>query len=610
MKYGVWAEAAAVLRRHWPVLALAFPLLVITRLAALVLPACSKYVVDHVLIAGRVGALYWLAFAALVATVVQSVGSYWLSRLVGTRAHRAIAEVQRALHAHVIRLPIRAFDSNKTGALVSRIMRDPEGLQNLVGSGMIQLVGAVITALAAFGVLVYLNWMLTLGTLALLAVLGVGMGRSFRRLRPAYRDRARITADITGRLTEGLGGIRVVKTYGSEQREERVFTRGIHRLVRSNAGIVRVQSWMAGLSALIVGLISVFIMLAGGRAVVGGAMTLGDLVMYAFFVKVLTSPLVQISALGTRASEAVAGLDRIREVRQQSTEGDADDRGESPAESVPDIVLEDVWFEYVPGRPVLRGVSAVLPAGRTSAVVGPSGAGKSTLIALIMGFDRPTSGRVLVGGQDLARLRAGEYRRQLGVVLQDPFLFDGTIRENIAYSRPGASLEEIRRAAALAHCDEFIDRFEQGLETVIGERGVRLSGGQRQRIAIARAILANPRILILDEATSSVDADSEALIREGLRSLRAGRTTVVIAHRLSTILSADQILVLDRGQIVERGTHRELIANGGLYRQLYERQAVVEVDRFANPGEAPPVHARGGTPPPVPVVPTQFAPWA
>ncbi len=586
-----WREAGALVARHRGTLALGLLLLLVSRLAGLVIPLSSKYVVDTVIAARRLDVLYWLVAAGAAATLIQAGTGLALARLVGINALRAISGVQRGLHGHVLRLPVRYFDSTKAGILVSRVMNDPEGLQNLLGSGILQLVGSGITALAALAVLFYLHWPLTLLTLALLLLFSRAMGGSFSRLRPIYRARAALTAEVTGRLTEAFGGIRVVKTYGAERREERVFTASIHRLLRRNVEVTKVNAKMTALSALAVGGVGVTIMLLGGRAAVSGAMTVGDVVMYAVFVNVLTSPLVQIAAVGARLSEAFAGLDRIREIRQVATEEAADGEREPRSTAPPAIGLERVCFAYVPGRPVLRDVSVRVAAGSTTALVGPSGAGKSTLIMLVMGFERPASGRIVVGGQDLAVVRAADHRRQLGVVLQETFLFDGTIRENIAYAKPRASAEEIRRASRVAHCDEFVVRLEHGLDTVVGERGLKLSGGQRQRISIARAILADPRILILDEATSSVDAESEALIQDGLRSLRAGRTTLVIAHRLSTILSADQILVLDQGEIVGSGTHAELVRGCALYRQLYERQALVQEDRFVNPGEERPVAA-------------------
>jgi ABC-type multidrug transport system fused ATPase/permease subunit len=591
----VWAEARGLLWRHRRPLAIGIGLMVVNRLAQLVLPASTKFVVDDVLGGGRADLLVPIALAAGAATLVQAATGFALSQVVSVTAQRAIADMRRTVQQHVIRLPVSYFDSSKVGVLIARIMTDAEGIRNLVGTGLIQLTGGLLTAIIALGVLFWLNWQLTAAALTLMVVFGASMAVAFRRLRPIFRERGEITAQVTGRLAEGLGGVRVVKVYVTEKREDRTFTRGAFRLFRNIARTITGTSALTAISTAIVGVLGVLIMVLGGRAILAGTMTLGELVMYVFFVGLLAAPLVQIANIGTQITEAFAGLDRIHEIRALATESEAD-AGREPVEALAgDVVLEDVDFEYRPDTPVLRDVSLRAPAGTTTALVGPSGSGKSTLIGLIMGFHAPQRGRVLVDGRDLASLRVGDYRRHLGVVLQDNFLFDGTIYDNIALARPGASRDEVRTAAAIAHCDEFVDRFEDGFDTVVGERGVKLSGGQRQRVAIARAILANPTVLILDEATSSLDSESEALIRDGLRALRRGRTTFVIAHRLSTIRSADQILVLDGGRIVERGTHTELLEEGGLYRRLYEKQQGVELDRFVNPGEDPvpesaPVH--------------------
>jgi len=581
----VWRESRELVAAHRRPLAIGFALMLVNRLTGLVLPASSKFVIDEVLAKGRADLLAPLALVVAAATLVQAGTGFALSQVVSIAGQRAIANMRRAVQAHVLRLPVRYYDSTKTGVLISRVMTDAEGIRNLVGTGIVQLIGGLLTAIAALGVLLYLNWRLTVLTLIVLLAFAGVLVYGFERLRPIFRKRGEITAEVTGRLAEAFAGNRIVKVYTAEKREERVFTKGVHRLFRNIASGITGTSAVHAVAILVVGAVAVLIILVGGRAVLAGSMTLGDLVSYLLFVGVMAAPLIQIAGIGTQISEAFAGLDRIREIRSVPTEDDDDANREPLGEIQGDVVFEDVTFEYVPGVPVLKGVSFHAPAGTTTALVGPSGAGKSTLINLIMGFDRPLSGRILVDGKDLSTVRLSDYRRQLGVVLQDNFLFDGTIRENIAYARPDASLEEIRAAARIAHCDEFIERFENGYDTIVGERGVKLSGGQRQRVAIARAILADPRILILDEATSSLDSESEALIRDGLQNLRRGRTTFVIAHRLSTIQSADQILVMDQGRIVERGTHEELLRKGGLYRRLYERQAGLELDRFINPGE-------------------------
>jgi ABC-type multidrug transport system fused ATPase/permease subunit len=449
----------------------------------------------------------------------------------------------------------------------------------------VQLVGGFVTAGIALGLLFYLNWRLTTMTLVILLTFGGGMAVAFKRLRPLFRERGTINADVTGRLGESLGGIRIVKSYIAEKREEIVFTKGAHRLFRNVAQSITGVSAITAFSTVIVGAIGVLMIVMGGRSILSGSMTLGDFIMYLLFVGLVAAPLVQIASIGTQVTEAFAGLDRIREIRSMVTEGQQDEAKQACASLSGDVRFERVGFEYTPGVPVLRDVSFTSPAGSTTALVGSSGSGKSTLISLVMAFNRPKSGEVFVDGVPLSDVRLHDYRSNLGVVLQDNFLFDGTIAENIAFGRPGASRAEIEEVGRVAHCEAFIQGFPDKYETIVGERGVKLSGGQRQRVAIARAILADPRILVLDEATSSLDSESEAMIQDGLRALRKGRTTFVIAHRLSTIRSADQILVLEAGQIVERGTHAELLAAHGRYRQLHDRQYRLEQDRFVNPGE-------------------------
>ena len=424
-------------------------------------------------------------------------------------------------------------------------MTDAEGIRNLVGTGIVQLTGSIVSAALALGVLLYLNWKLTAVTILILGTFGGGMARAFKRLRPLFRERGKINAEVTGRLSESLGGVRIVKAYTAEKREEVVFAKGAHRLFRNVAQTMTGVSGVGASSSLVLGSSLIAMMLIGGSSIRAGEMTIGDFVMYLSFTALMALPVVQLANIGTQISEAFAGLDRIREIRRMATE-DQEDAGLAPLPDVRgEVEFDDVTFEYNPGVPVLKHVSFHAPAGSTTALVGSSGSGKSTLISLVMAFNRPQQGRVIVDGRDLSTIPLRDYRGNLGVVLQDNFLFDGTIAENIAYARPHASRDEIKAVSRIAHCDEFVEAFEQQYDTIVGERGVRLSGGQRQRVAIARAILANPRILILDEATSSLDSESEALIQDGLRSLRAGRTTFVIAHRLSTIQSADQILVLE-----------------------------------------------------------------
>ena len=551
------------------------------------LPASTKWLIDDVVGKHRVELLTPLALAAGVAVLINAITAFALSQVVSVAAQRAISTLREDVQAHLVRLPVRFFDSTKSGMLVSRVMNDPEGIRNLVGTGLIQLVGGLFTAIVALGVLFWLNWQLTSATVVFLAVFGGGMAIAFGKLRPLFRERSVITAEVTGRLTETIGGIRIVKVYTAEERERTVFAGGVHRLFTNVARTITGTSATSALSTAVVGAIGVLLMIFGGRAVLAGTMTIGDLLMYLIFIGLVTLPLVQIANIGTQLTEALAGLDRIRELRDMPTE-DHEDASRTAVPSVHgDVSFQNVWFEYEPGVPVLKGISFDAPAGTTTALVGSSGSGKSTLISLVMAFARPQQGRITLDGADLESLKLHDYRGHLGVVMQDNFLFDGTVRENIAFTRPDATEEQVREVSRIANVDEFVQGFPNQYDTIVGERGVKLSGGQRQRVAIARAILADPRILILDEATSSLDSESEQMIQDGLRRLRAGRTTFVIAHRLSTITSADQILVLEHGEVVERGTHRELIVHSGRYRELYERQHRVEDNVFVNPGEDP-----------------------
>jgi len=580
-----WAEARELIWRHRRRLGAGLLLMLVNRLAGLVLPASSKYLIDQVIGERRIELLGTIALAAGAATVVQAITSFGLSQILGVAAQRAITEMRKTLQAFVLRLPIAYFDSTKTGVLISRIMTDAEGIRNLVGTGLVQLVGGLVTAGIALGVLFWLNWQLTAMAILILAVFGGGMAYAFSTLRPLFRDRGKLNAEVTGRLAETLSGIRIVKAYRSERSERLVFARGAHQLFRNIATTMTGISGLGAFATVIIGAIGVLMILVGGRSILAGAMTLGDFVMYVFFVGLVAAPLIGIASIGTQITEAFAGLDRIRELRRMTTE-DAEDATRVALDGIRgDVAFDGVTFAYVSGVPVLQRVSFRAPAGSTTALVGSSGSGKSTLISLVLAFNRPQEGRVLVDGRDLATVRLADYRTHLGVVLQDNFLFDGTVAENIAFARPHATREEIRDVARIAHCEEFVEKLEKQYDTVVGERGVKLSGGQRQRIAIARAILADPRLLVLDEATSSLDSESEAKIQDGLRALRRGRTTFVIAHRLSTIRSADQILVLEGGEIVERGSHEELLAAKGRYRQLYDRQYRFERDRFINPGE-------------------------
>jgi ATP-binding cassette, subfamily B, putative efflux pump len=581
----VWREARLLVSAHKARLTLGLGLMIVNRLVGLVLPATSKFLIDDVIGRQRADLLMPLALAAGAATLVQAGTSFALSQVLGVAAQRAITDMRRRIEAHVARLPVRYFDSTQAGVLISRIMSDAEGIRNLVGTGLVQLTGSIVTAVAALAILFWLNWQLTLATLGALGLFGGAMAIAFNRLRPLFRERGKINAEVTGRLNETLGGIRIVKTYTAEKREELVFTKGVHRLFRNIARSITGVSAITAFSTVVVGLIGVIMIVIGGRSILSGAMTLGDFIFYLVLTGLMAAPVVQIASIGTQISEAFAGLDRIRELMQMPTEDQEDAAKARLGPINGEIVFDNVTFEYNQGVPVLKGVSFAAPAGTTTALVGSSGSGKSTLISLVMAFNRPLAGRILIDGRDLTTIPLRDYREQIGVVLQDNFLFDGPVGQNISYGRPDATMEQVKTVSRIAHADEFIDQFEKGYDTIVGERGVRLSGGQRQRVAIARAILADPRILVLDEATSSLDSESEALIQDGLRSLRKGRTTFVIAHRLSTIRSADQILVLEHGEIVERGSHDALLALGGRYRTLYDKQYMLETDRFINPGE-------------------------
>jgi ABC-type multidrug transport system fused ATPase/permease subunit len=581
----VWREAKNLVLEKKARLGLGLALMLVSRLAGLVLPASSKYVVDEVIGKGHRELLPWLAAAALGATLIQAATAFSLSQILGVAAHRTITDIRKNVERHVLRLPIAYFDSTKSGVLISRIMSDAEGIRNIVGTGLVQLVGSTVTAFFALFVLFYLNWKLTLITLVTLALFGGGMSYAFKRVRPLFRQRNEINARVTGRLAESLGGIRVVKAYTTERHEDRVFARGVHDLFRNVAKTVTAISATGSGAIALFGVVATVMMVIGGNAILDGRMTLGEFVMYVFFSGLLARPAMNIAQIGTQVTEAFAGLDRIRELLSMPTELEEDATREPAGRLDGRIEFENVTFEYVEGVKVLDDVSFVAPPQTTTALVGPSGSGKSTLISLVMTFIRPKSGRILIDGRDLQTLRMHDYRSHLGIVLQENFLFDGSIADNIRYGRPEARMEEVEAVARIAHVEEFVLPLEKKYDTIVGERGIKLSGGQRQRIAIARAILADPAILILDEATSSLDSESEAKIQDGLRALLAGRTTFVIAHRLSTIRNADQILVLDRGRIVERGTHRELLANAGLYRQLHDRQYKFESDRFINPGE-------------------------
>ncbi len=577
----VWA----LIKPRRGLLVVGFVLMAINRVCGLVLPASTKYFVDLVAIGHRVNLLGPIVLAVLAATIVQGLTSFTLTQLLSKSAQKMITELRRQVQAHIGRLPVSFYDANKTGVLVSRIMSDVEGVRNLVGTGLVEFVGGLMTAVFALVYLIHASLLLTAVAFSILLVFGFGISKAFSTIRPIFRARPKITAEVTGRLTESLGGVRVVKGYHAEEREEGIFGAGVQRLLDNVLKTLTATSLMSLSGATLLGVVSALMLELGGHKILSGSMTLGDWFAFNLFLGFLIAPVFQIVAIGTQITEAITGLERTREILNEKKE-DQDPRRTVTMERITGrVVMENVNFSYDSGKEVLHEVSFDSQPGTVTALVGPSGAGKSTIIGLIAAFYVPASGHVLVDGIDLATVKLSSYRTQLGVVLQETFLFDGSIRENVAFARPEASEEEILAACHIARVDEFAESFEKKYDTVVGERGVKLSGGQKQRVSIARAILADPRILILDEATSSLDSESEALIQEGLRYLMRGRTTFVIAHRLSTIRRAEQILVVESGRIIERGNHASLYAAGGRYFDLYTKQHEVESNLFLAPGE-------------------------
>jgi len=567
-------------------LALGFVLMAINRLAGLVLPSSLKFLFDDIILKRRVQLLGPLVLAVLGATVVQGITDFSLTQLLSKEAQRLITELRRQVQEHVGRLAVSYYDSTKTGALVSRIMSDVEGLRNLIGTGLVQFAGGILTALFALIILLHISVSLTVLALVILATLGVALNRAFGVIRPIFRQRSKINAEVTGRLTESLAGVRVVKGYHAEKSEAKVFAQGAERLLQNVLKTLTATSVMSLASIVLLGGVSSLIMYFGARKILAGSMSPGSFVQYTAFLALLIAPVFQMVGVGTQLTEAMAGLERTRELMEMMPEDEDARRTVALGRLNGEVVFEDVNFAYNAGRDVLHEIAFSARPGTVTALVGPSGAGKSTVIGLISAFYLPSFGRVLVDGVDLATVRLDSYRTQLGVVLQDTFLFDGTIRENVAFSRPHSLEDRILAACRIARVDEFAETLEKKYDTVIGERGVKLSGGQKQRVSIARAILADPRILILDEATSSLDSESEALIQEGLAYLMQGRTTFVIAHRLSTIRRADQILVMEAGRIVERGTHDSLLPLRGRYFDLYTKQYGLETNLFLAPGES------------------------
>ncbi|MBA4299022.1 MAG: ABC transporter permease [Cyclobacterium sp.] len=548
-------------------------LIIISRLASLVLPGASKYLIDDVIPSNDLNMLKWLIIAVVVAIIIQSVTSYSLTQILSVEAQHLIAKLRSQVQKHIIKLPIRYFDNAKTGELVSRIMTDVEGVRNLVGTGFAQMVGGVLTAVISLFLLINISPMMTLYVLLPVVVFGLVSLKAFGKIRPIFRERGKINAQVTGRLTETLGGIRVIKGFNAEAQEIKTFERGVDELFQNVKASLTATSFVTSAGALLLGLASAGIMGIGGYMIMEGEMTFGDFLAFTLYLGFMIAPIVQMSNIGSQLTEAFAGLDRTEEIMNTPLEADDRKRTQVVDKIVGDVEFRDVSFAYESGKEVVKGINFKAPAGSVTALVGTSGSGKTTIAGLAATFLNPDSGQILLDGQDLQSVTLDSFRSQLGVVLQDDFLFEGTIRENILFPRPEATEEEVQKAVKAAHVQEFSDRFEKGLDTLIGERGVKLSGGQRQRIAIARAILADPRILILDEATSNLDTESETLIQASLKELMKGRTTFVIAHRLSTIRQADQILVIEQGKIVERGMHDQLIESKGRYYQLYTYQA-------------------------------------
>jgi subfamily B ATP-binding cassette protein MsbA len=575
----------AMMKPRRGLLALGFFLMAINRVSGLVLPYSSKFLIDGVVIKHHVNLLRPIVLAVLTATIIQGITSYALTQLLSKAAQRLIAELRQQVQRHISRLPVSFYDANKTGTLVARIMTDVEGVRNLLGTGLVEVAGGLLTSAIAMVVLFRISALMTVLAFSFIVLFAALLNRALATIRPIFRERSKINAEVTGRLTESLGGVRVVKGYHAEEREESVFTNGVMRLLENVMRTLTATSLMNLSATVLMGLVGAVVMFVGAKQILAGTLTIGSFFTYTLFLGFMVAPIVAVVAIGTQLTEALAGLERTHEILQERPE-DRDPRRTVALDDIYGRVeFDHVSFSYDGDRTVLKDVSFLAEPGTVTALVGSSGSGKSTTIGLITAFHVPTQGAVLLDGIDLSTVRLDSYRTRLGVVLQESFLFDGTIHENVAFSRPDASEEQILRACRIARVDEFAESFTDKYDTLVGERGVKLSGGQRQRISIARAILAEPRILILDEATSSLDSESEQMIQEGLSYLMQGRTTFVIAHRLSTIRRADQILVMEQGQIVERGTHEELYARHGRYYDLYTKQHGLETNLFLAPGE-------------------------
>ena len=589
----LWPDIREMVAPRRGILAAGFGLMIINRISGLVLPVSTKPLVDKVINGHRSDLLVPIVLGVLAATMIQGTTSFGLTQLLSKAAQRLIAELRRKVQQHIGRLSVSYYDANKSGALVSRIMSDVEGVRNLIGTGLVDFVGGLMTALIALVLLMRISALMTGLTVAFLVLFSLTLTKAFSKIRPIFRERGKINAEVTGRLTESLGGVRVIKGYHAEEREAKVFAGGVQRLLDNVIKSLTAMSLMGLSATVLMGIVGAIVMFVGAREIAAGQMTLGDFMSYTALLAFLIAPVVQIVSIGTQLTEAFAGLERTREVLRERPEDLDPNRTVALGAVHGEVEFEHVGFAYDRDKPVLFDVSFRSEPGTVTALVGSSGSGKSTIISLIAAFHVPVEGRVTVDGVDLSTVRLETYRTQLGVVLQDTFLFDGTIEENIAFARPDATKEQILNACRIARVDEFAENFEKKYDTIVGERGVKLSGGQRQRVSIARAILADPRILILDEATSSLDSESEALIQEGLKYLMKGRTTFVIAHRLSTIRRADQILVVESGKIVERGTHETLFERQGRYWDLYTRQHGLEANLFLAPGEGDMVEDSG-----------------
>tara|TARA_R110002049_G_scaffold309196_1_gene518437 strand:+ start:2408 stop:4219 length:1812 start_codon:yes stop_codon:yes gene_type:complete len=548
-------------------------LIVLSRLASLVLPWKSKALLDDVIPNKDYDQLYSLLLIVGIAILVQAVTSFLLTKILSVQAQYLISELRAKVQKKVLSLPISFFDNTKSGVLVSRIMTDVEGVRNLIGTGLVQMVGGTITAVISLVLLLKISPSMTLFVLAPVAIFGVVALKAFKYIRPIFRKRGVINAEVTGRLTESLAGVRVIKAFNAEEQENKTFEEGVERLFNNVKRSLTATAAMTSSSTFLLGLASTGIMGIGGYKIMMGELTVGDFLSFTLLLGFMIAPIVQMSNIGSQLTEAMAGLDRTEELMNMEAEEDAGNRSEELPSMVGDIVFNDVSFAYEKGKEVIHNISFEAASGTVTALVGSSGSGKSTIAGLSATFLNPKSGMITIDGKDLSKVKLNHYRRNLGVVLQDEFLFEGTIRENILFPRPNATEDQLQNAVNAAYVNEFTDRFDEGLDTLIGERGVKLSGGQRQRIAIARAILADPKIIILDEATSNLDNESEALIQKSLNELMKGRTTFVIAHRLSTIKKADQILVIEEGKIAERGNHNELIKSEGRYYDLYTYQA-------------------------------------